>query len=173
MTEPVSTELDSRFSASDATPTSWEDARRVLSDARIYWLTTVRHDLRPHVTPLIGLWIDDSFCFCTGPGEQKAKNIVDNSNCVVLTGCNTYDEGLDVVVEGHAERVVEEAHLLTLAEQFLTKYGDEWRFEVRESAFHHEGGEAWVFEVAPDKVLGFVRGDRPGQTRWMFEPRPG
>jgi hypothetical protein len=171
MTEPVSTELDSRFSAPDATPTPWDDALRVLSDARIYWITTVRHDQRPHVTPLIGLWFDDSFIFCTGPGEQKAKNIVDNSNCVVLTGRNTYEEGLDVVVEGNAERVVEEARLLTLAEQFLAKYGDEWRFEVRESAFHHEGGEAWVFEVAPSKVLGFVRGDRAAQTRWLFDPR--
>jgi hypothetical protein len=170
MTEPVSTELDSRYSASDAKPTSWEDAQRALTEARIYWITTVRHDLRPHVTPLIGLWVDDTFVFCTGPGEQKAKNIVDNSNCAVVTGCNTYGEGLDVVVEGNAVRIVEEARLLELSEAFETKYGSEWHFEVRDSAFHHEGGEAWVYEVAPNKVLGFEKGDPPGQTRWRFGP---
>jgi nitroimidazol reductase NimA-like FMN-containing flavoprotein (pyridoxamine 5'-phosphate oxidase superfamily) len=169
MTAPASTDLDIRFSSSDAVATPWHDARQALADARIYWITTVRHDLRPHVTPLIGLWIDDKFYFCTGPGEQKAKNIVDNSNCAVVTGSNTYGEGLDIVVEGNAERVVEEAALEELSRQFVSKYGDDWRFEVRDSAFHHEGGEAWVYEVEPNKVLGFEKGDRPGQTRWSFE----
>jgi hypothetical protein len=68
--QPVATELDPRFSSSSASATPWTDAQRALTDARIYWITTVRHDLRPHVTPLIGLWIDDAFYFCTGPGEQ-------------------------------------------------------------------------------------------------------
>jgi len=167
--QPVATELDPRFSASDASATPWDDGQRALTDAGIYWITTVRHDLRPHVTPLIGLWIDDAFYFCTGPGEQKAKNIVDNSNCVVLTGTNTYGEGLDVVVEGNAERVVEQARLDDLAGAFVAKYGDEWRFEVRDSAFHHAGGEAWVYEVVPHKVLGFEKGNQSGQTRWRFD----
>ena len=170
--EPVATELDARFSGSNATATPWDHARRALADARIYWITTVRHDLRPHVTPLIGLFIDDAFYFCAGPGEQKAKNIVDNSNCAVVTGCNTYGEGLDVVVEGNAVRIVEEARLLELAGAFETKYGSDWRFEVRDSAFHHEGGEAWVYEVSPRKVLGFEKGDPPGQTRWRFGLTP-
>jgi Pyridoxamine 5'-phosphate oxidase len=169
MPTPSTTELDSRFSGGDAKPTPWIDAQRALTDARIYWITTVRHDLRPHVTPLIGLWIDDTFVFCTGPGEQKAKNIVDNSNCAVITGCNTYGEGLDIVVEGNAARVVEEVRLLELARAFETKYGSEWRFEVRDAAFHHEGGEAWVYEVVPAKALGFEKGDPPGQTRWRFD----
>ena len=167
--QPVTTELDVRFSGPDAVATPWTGGEQALTDARIYWITTVRHDLRPHVTPLIGLWIDERFYFCTGPGEQKAKNIVDNSNCAVVTGTNAYGEGLDVVVEGNAERVVEEARLQELARQFVTKYGDEWRFEVGEAAFHHEGGEAWVYEVTPSKVLGFEKGDPPGQTRWQFD----
>ena len=44
-------------------------------------------------------------------------------------------------------------------------------FEVRDSAFHHGGGEAWVYEVTPDKALGFEKGDPAGQTRWRFDPR--
>ena len=168
MIEPVATELDTRFSGSDAKATPWDQARRALTEARIYWITTVRHDLRPHVTPLIGLFIDDTFYFCTGPDEQKAKNIVDNSNCAVVTGSNTYGEGLDIVVEGNADRLVEEARLQELARQFVEKYGPEWQFEVRDSAFHHTGGEAWVYQVAPKKVLGFDKGDPGGQTRWRF-----
>jgi nitroimidazol reductase NimA-like FMN-containing flavoprotein (pyridoxamine 5'-phosphate oxidase superfamily) len=167
--QPVATDLDSRFSAPDAVATPWDRAQLALTEARIYWITTVRHDLRPHVTPLIGLWSDDTFYFCTGPGEQKAKNIVDNSNCAVVSGSNTYGEGLDIVVEGNAERVVEAVRLAELADQFVSKYGDDWRFEVRDSAFHHEGGEAWVYEVTPNKVLGFEKGTPPAQTRWQFD----
>ena len=90
--EPLATELDERFSGLGAQVTPWAEARRALSGAEIYWLATLRDDLRPHVTPLIGLFRDDVFYFCTGPTEQKAKNIVQNANCSVTTGCNRYSE---------------------------------------------------------------------------------
>ncbi len=166
--QPRTTELDQRFSSPQARATPWDDARSTLTDAKIYWLSTIRDDLRPHVTPLIGLFVDDVFVFCTGPAEQKAKNIVQNANCSVTTGCNTYDTGLDIVVEGSVERVVEEARLRELAAAYVDKYGDDWQFEVGDAAFHHEGGEAWVFEVVPTVVFGFQKGDAPGQTRWRF-----
>jgi hypothetical protein len=55
MSEPVS-ELDTRFSSPTATPTSWETARESLAKAEIFWLTTVRSNGRPHVTPLPSVW---------------------------------------------------------------------------------------------------------------------
>ena len=73
-----------------------------------------------------------------------------------------------MVVEGRAERVVEDVRLRELADAYESKYGPDWRFEVDEAAFHHEGGEAWVFEVAPIKVLGFDRSNGGSQTRWRF-----
>jgi hypothetical protein len=33
----------------------------------------VRADSRPHVTPLIALWLDAAMYFCAGASEQKAK----------------------------------------------------------------------------------------------------
>lgn len=167
--EPVGTELDQRFSEPGAEATPWTEARRVVSDAEVYWLATLRDDLRPHATPLIGLFRDDTFYFCTGPTEQKAKNLVQNANCSVITGCNTYSGGLDIVVEGSAQRVVEEVALRELATAYVTKYGPDWQFEVRDSAFHHEGGEAWVYAVIPDTVFGFRKGSPFSQTRWRFE----
>ena len=53
-------EIDARYSDPDASPTVWDDARRVLQDAELYWITTVRPDGRPHVTPLIGVWHDEA-----------------------------------------------------------------------------------------------------------------
>jgi pimeloyl-ACP methyl ester carboxylesterase len=56
-TDPVA-ELDQRFSRLDATASPWPVAREILERAEVYWLTTVRPDGRPHVTPLIGVWVD-------------------------------------------------------------------------------------------------------------------
>jgi len=75
----VQTELDARFSSEGAKPTAWPEARKHLEGAELYWLTTVRADGRPHVTPLIAVWLDGAMHFCTGASEQKAKNLEHNS----------------------------------------------------------------------------------------------
>ena len=111
MQDPV-TEVDERFSDAGAEPTPWATTRAVLEQAQLSWVTTVRADGRPHVTPLVAVWLDDSVHFTTGPSEQKAVNLAGNPHVVMTTGCNRWDEGLDVMVEGKAERVtaVEAVH---------------------------------------------------------------
>jgi nitroimidazol reductase NimA-like FMN-containing flavoprotein (pyridoxamine 5'-phosphate oxidase superfamily) len=69
------TELGASFSDADAVSTEWARGRRDLQDAQVYWLTTVRPEGRPHVTPLLGIWFDGALYFCTGPSERKAKNL--------------------------------------------------------------------------------------------------
>ncbi|WP_211262113.1 pyridoxamine 5'-phosphate oxidase family protein [Nitriliruptor alkaliphilus] len=46
-----SPQLDPRFSAPGAAPTSWPEVRQVLTDAELFWISTVRADGRPHITP--------------------------------------------------------------------------------------------------------------------------
>ena len=86
------------------------------------WVTTVRADGRPHVTPLVAVWLDDAVHFSTGAGEQKAVNLASNPHVVVTTGCNQWDRGLDVMIEGKAERVTERARLERLAAAWATKW---------------------------------------------------
>jgi nitroimidazol reductase NimA-like FMN-containing flavoprotein (pyridoxamine 5'-phosphate oxidase superfamily) len=71
------TEL-SAFSSPGANPTAWAQGRTDLEGAEVYWLSTVRPDGRPHVTPLLGAWLDGALYFCTGPNERKAKNLAEN-----------------------------------------------------------------------------------------------
>jgi PPOX class probable F420-dependent enzyme len=161
--------LDDRFSAPGAAATPWEKARQVLEAAEIYWITTVRADGRPHVTPLIAVWADDALYFTTGEGEQKAVNLLANPACALTTGCNTFGEGLDVVVEGTAVRVINQGQLTLAADAIAAKYGPEWQYVVRADVL--EGGEgnvAWLFRVQPVKVLGFAKGDPFSQTTWRF-----
>jgi len=56
-TDPLA-ELDARYSANGARVAEWRRARQELEEARLYWLSTVRPDGRPHVTPLISVWLD-------------------------------------------------------------------------------------------------------------------
>jgi len=160
-------DLHPGFSAPGATPTAWEDVLGVLVSAELFWISTVRTDGRPHVTPLPAVWRDSALYFCTGPGEQKALNLRVNDQCALTTGDNRWKVGLDIVVEGRAERVTDEALLRALAEMWNTKYDGDWQYEVRDGAFHHEPGVAHVFEVRPRKVLSFAKG-KFAQTRFRF-----
>ncbi|HEV2928369.1 MAG TPA: pyridoxamine 5'-phosphate oxidase family protein [Propionibacteriaceae bacterium] len=69
--EPV-TDLGA-FSSDGAVATEWAKALADLQGAEVYWLSTVRPDGRPHVTPLLGIWLDGALYFCTGPSERKAE----------------------------------------------------------------------------------------------------
>lgn len=161
------TKFDDRFSESEAEAISWEDTARLLGDAELYWLTTVRSDGRPHTTPLVGVWQDDAMYFCTGPQEQKARNLAAHAEVAVATGTNTWAAGTDVVIEGQAVRLTERADLQRLADAYLAKYGDDWRFEVGDGVFGSGDDAAYVFRVAPAKVLAFAK--RPhGQTSYRF-----
>ena len=145
---------------SGATP--WSRARRVLEKAGVVWLSTVRRAGRPHVTPLVAVWLDEAVHFTTGPSEQKAVNLVGNPHVVMTTGCNRWDEGLDVMVEGEAERVTDRATLERLAAAWATKWDGQWRFGAADGGFTHPDanvdGPVLVFAVKPTKVLAFGKG---------------
>ena len=157
MTEPV-TALDPRFSEEGAAPTSWADTLRAMETAELFWITTVRSDGRPHVSPLVAVWHDGAIHFCTGAGEQKAINLRVNPHVVLTTGCNQWDRGLDVIIEGEAVQVSDDDTLSRLADAWQTKWDGRWQFEARAGAFHHDAGTALVFSVAPAKVLAFGKG---------------
>lgn len=169
MQQPV-TDLDARFSDQNAVATGWAETRRALEDAELFWITTVRADGRPHVTPLVAVWLGDAIHFATGADEQKAVNLRTNQNVILMTGCNDWEKGLDIVVEGAASQVVDESVLEQLAKAWAAKWDGRWHYEVHGSSFRHDGGgsdEVLVFAVKPAKVFAFAKGTF-GQTRHRF-----
>ena len=156
-------------SSEGAAPTEWTEAHERLADAEIFWISTVWGDGRPHVTPLIAVLMDDSLYFCTGPDEQKARNLEGNRHCTLTTGCNDIDEGLDVVVEGEAARHGRDG---------APACGRALPVEVRPRVALRRPGRgrsrtprapaSRSFEVAPRKAFGFRKGDEFSQTRWQF-----
>ena len=167
--EPV-TKLSPGFSSDAAVATEWSQARRGLEEAELYWLSTVRPSGRPHVTPLLGIWLDGALYFCTGADERKAKNLDENPQCILTTGSNTLD-GLDLVVEGEAATVSDEPELRAVADTYESKYGA--HLTAPEGTWFGLGdairnGEALVYRVAPSTAWGFAKGKVFSQTRWVF-----
>ena len=138
---------------------SGSQARDELAGAEVYWLSTVRPDGRPHVTPLLGVWLEGALYFCTGPNERKAKNLSANRHCVLTTGHSTLD-GLDLVIEGTGEGVSDHAELERVANTYESKYGP--HFVAPDGTWSGLGdairrAEVLVYRVAPETGLGLAK----------------
>ncbi len=161
------TELNAGFSSPGASPRPWGEVVDVLTRSEIFWLSTVRPDGRPHVTPLPAIWLDGALHFCAGAYEQKARNVERNPHCILTTGTNQLRSGLDVVVEGEAVRVTDHATLQRLAALWMSKL--DWPFEVGDGVFQDGAGrQGRVFGVRPVKILAFGKGEPFSQTRYRF-----
>ena len=173
MAQPSSVELNPEFSSPDATATPWPEVERQLAAAELYWISTVRPDGRPHVTPLIAMWMDDALFVCSGPTERKVRNLARNPACVLTTGTDAVGSGRDIVVEGHAERVLDRSVLERAAAASVEKYGPPFDFRATDAGFAHGGGgEAHVFRVRPVTVFAFGKGDTFSQPRYRFTQTP-
>jgi general stress protein 26 len=165
---PVTTLAE--FSSDGAVATEWTRGREVLADAELYWVSTTRPDGRPHVTPLLGVWFEGAMYFCTGANERKAKNLAQNSHCILTTGCNNLD-GLDLVVEGEVARVSDKAELRSVADTYETKYGA--HITSKAGTWFGMGdairnSEVPLYRVDPTVIFGFGKGRVFSQTRWAF-----
>ena len=171
MNAPV-TKLDQRFSSRDAKAIGWEETRGALEAAELFWLSSVRADGRPHVTPLVAVWLDDALYFHTGAHEQKYVNLGTNQHVVLTTGCNRWDRGFDVVVEGEATAVTDDAVLERLAAVWAGKRDGRWQLTARDGCFYHgdseEDGTSQVFEVRPVRAFTHAKGDPFGATTHRF-----
>lgn len=132
------------------------------------WLATVAPDGHPHVMPLGALWIDGRFYFTSGPGTQKSKNLAQNPRCTVCVAT----EPFDLVVEGEAHRVTDEATLKRTAGAYQSVG---WPAKVQGGALVAEysapsaGPPPWyVYEVRPQTVYAMGAAEPGGATRWRF-----
>lgn len=167
MADPTTT-LDERFSGPGAAAVPWARTRDTLAAAQLFALTTVRADGRPHQSPLVAVWLDDAIFFSTGPTEQKHRNLEVNANVLLTTGPNDWQHGLEIVVEGAAERVTEHELLERLVTAWAGKWDGQWEYTADDQGFRHmDDFEVHVYRVAPTKILAF--GKAPfTHTRYRF-----
>lgn len=147
----------------------WTWALQRLVDNRNYWVVTASASARPHAMPVWGVWLPetDRFWFSCSPNARKARNIVENPQCVV-----TVDDTVECIsVEGRA-RVVDSARnadaINRAVATYVTKYWDDPTVHSEMEAFVRSHA---IIEVTPDRAFGIIeREDEFAQraTRWSW-----
>ena len=163
--------------------TPWAVARERLANpepGRTSWLATVGPDGRPHLMPIIAFWIDGAFHFVVGEGTRKGRNLAADGRCVVATGSTTLPS-LDLVVEGHAEPLDDEAAVRRIAEVLK---GNNWPLEARGNQVYGPNAPTAgpppysIYRLVPSKAFGLPGmfgmeqhdpADLPKPTRWEFD----
>jgi Pyridoxamine 5'-phosphate oxidase len=145
-------------------PWSWAELR--LKESHNYWITTVKPDVyprnvSPHTMVVWGLWLDGRFLFSTGRKSRKARNLVENANCVV---CTEHAQEA-VIVEGTAEIAD-----LPARRRFLPAYERKYNFDMSRMKADILSMKEPVFAVRPRVVFGLWEKYFVGKsTRWLLE----
>jgi hypothetical protein len=137
----------------------WSWAVQVLENARRYWLATVRPDGAPHMMPIWGVWLEESFRFMTGPKSRKARNLAINPRCVISP--ERADKVL--VLEGIAEIIIGSVAV----RRFKNVYSKKYDFDM-------EPYNDPLTVIRPRVVFGHIEdfenhGFTQTATRWTFD----
>jgi hypothetical protein len=152
-------------------PLPWSRAleQLVAGAGGIFWIATTRPDGRPHLNAVGAVWQDGKVYLVSGAGTRKSRNLSANANCVVSVSL----PGLDLVIEGKAVQVTDEATLKRLAERYAA-HG--WPATVADGALTaaysaaSAGPPPWnVYAIAPVTAFGEATAQPYGATRWQFD----
>ncbi len=168
--------------AGNSETTAWPDARRRLAEpeeGRHNWLATVTPDGRPHLMPVLAFWAEEAFHFVVGEGTRKGRNLAGNAHCVIGTESRMLPS-LDVIVEGRAEPLSDEADVQRLADHLRS---NGWPLEVKGVEVHGPNAPTAgeppyrIYRVVPSRAFGFPgtfgmfqfkQEELPKPTRWTF-----
>ena len=100
----------------------WSHAEERLRNASEFWLATTRPGGEPHVTPVWGIWIDDSLYFSGIPTAGWAKNLVRNANASVHL-----ESGTDVLILDGFVEDLESISDVTLADEIAARWTEMYK----------------------------------------------
>ena len=178
----VKTPVDA-WALTDRGAAPWASAEERLDNPerpRTYWLATVNGDGRPHVMPIIGMWMEGAFYLVSGERTRKGRNLAREPRCTVVTGSTTLPS-LDLIIDGVASMVTDDATLRRVTEAYRSRM--EWPLEVRDGRVHGPNAPTAgpppyaVWRITPSSVIGlpgmqgmerFAPDDLPRPTRWDF-----
>lgn len=150
----------------------WSRARDVLTAdpaaERPCYLGTVDPDGRPHAAGVGAVYHDGDWWIVSGPGTRKSRNLAADPRCTISTRI----EGLDLVLEGRADRVTDPATVERLA-AFYSDSG--WPVEAQDDTFTgpysapSAGPPPWhLYRFTTTTAVGVATAEPHGATRWRF-----
>ncbi|MGD9890526.1 MAG: pyridoxamine 5'-phosphate oxidase family protein [Dehalococcoidia bacterium] len=141
------------------------DARGRGAGSDSYWLATVQPDGRPHILPVLEVWLDGALYVSAGHFASDTAPRADASCYVISVG----RDAPDLIVEGGATPVRDGATLRRVAAEYRVRYG--WPVSPRAGGFGDEGAGVLpyeVYEATPTAVIGFDPESPLDAARWCF-----
>jgi nitroimidazol reductase NimA-like FMN-containing flavoprotein (pyridoxamine 5'-phosphate oxidase superfamily) len=148
--QPTRPHFPEGYLANPKSMVPWSYVEQRLTDAKNYWVCSVRPNGKPHVIPVWAVWVDGCIYFDGSPETRHARNIDRNPSVAVHL-----ESGDDVlIVEGNAQmlQTVDRELGKKVAGQYSSKYAaegyspqpDQWE----------KGG---LFQVRPQMVLAWTK----------------
>ena len=125
----------------------WEEVATSLSDAKHYWVCSVRPNSRPHAIPKWAVWVNNCIYFDGSSETRHARNIAANP----FVSIHLESGEKVVIVEGTAKEIKPDQTLaVAVAKAYSAKYAamgyapkpDTW----------NDGG---LFEITPHSVIAW------------------
>ena len=151
----------------------WAQARQRIDDARYYWLGTAHPSGRPHVRPVLAVWVDDTLYTTSGPQARKGRNLDRDARCSVAV---TADD-MHIVLKGLSSKVADPGLLGRLAAAYRSKY--DWNVTVVGGKFDAPYGAPTAgpppyqpYAIHPTAVFSFVNDSTIGASSSSQRMRP-
>lgn len=132
---------------------TWEFVAENMASDRLYWITTVRPDGKPHARPTWGVWLENTFYCGGGERTRWVRNLSTNPEIVV----HREDAEAVVILEGRAERIDDGTADETLVERIDSAYAE--KYDIRHGTP--------FFAVRPEVVFAWENYPTDA-TRWEF-----
>jgi hypothetical protein len=169
----VVAEVIATDAAPDAAPIDWAEAVGLFAAERWYWVATACSDGRPHLRPVLAVYLDERIYSTTNPAARKGRNLTRRPSAALAARA----PAIDIVVEGKVIWIDDRQRLERVGDAYRDKYG--WPVTITgDGAFDAPYGAPTagpppyrVYEITPTVAFAFGTGNNLGErsARYRFE----
>lgn len=158
--------------AAGAAPIGWDETVRLFAAERWYWVATTSDENRPHLRPVLAVWVGERIYSTTNPAARKGRDLASRPSAALAARA----PDVDIVIEGTVGWIDDQQQLRRVGDAYQDKYG--WPVTVTaDNAFDAPYGAPTaghppyrVYELTPDVAYAFGTGSNLGErsTRYHF-----
>ena len=170
-TEPTTATPIAGDSTEPGEPMPWSALVERFAAAYQIWIATSSAEGALSARPVLCVWLDGRLHFTSNPTARKARNLLATGRCVASVST----EEMDLVVEGTATPVTDDAQLRRLRDAYGERHG--WPVTVVDGAFDAPYGAPSAgpppyqpFVLEPERAYAFGTTEEwaPRTTRFTF-----
>jgi hypothetical protein len=169
----VTAEVIAGAAPAGAAPIDWEEAVRLFAGERWYWVATTGDEGRPHLRPVLAVYLDERIYSTTSPAARKGRNLTRRPSAALAARA----PAIDIVIEGGVAWIDDRQRLQRVGDAYRDKYG--WPVTVTaDSAFDAPYGAPTaghppyrVYELTPTVAYAFGTDNNLAErsTRYRFD----